>query len=82
MSTHNIGVYEDLKKNIIQLSSNTQLISSSVIYFFVYFSRQLIISWHNNEPSHEKPCFLHTRKQMRRSALLFLLHRLYNPSIS
>ena len=37
MSTHNIGVYEDLKKNIIQLSSNTHLISSSVIYFLSIF---------------------------------------------
>ena len=29
MSTHNIGFYEDLKKIIFQLSSNTHLISSS-----------------------------------------------------
>ena len=30
MSTHNIGVYEDLTKNIFQLSSSMHLISSSV----------------------------------------------------
>ena len=29
MSTNNIGFYEDLTKNIFQLSSNTHLISSS-----------------------------------------------------
>ena len=29
MSTHNIGFYEDLTKNIFHLSSNTHLISSS-----------------------------------------------------
>ena len=29
MSTYNIGFYEDLTKIIFQLSSNTQLISSS-----------------------------------------------------
>ena len=29
MSTHNIGVYEDLTKNLFQLSSNTHFISSS-----------------------------------------------------
>ena len=31
MSTHNIGFYEDLTKIIIELSSNTHLISSSII---------------------------------------------------
>ena len=34
MSTHNIGIYEDLTKIIFQLSSNTHLISSSVILVF------------------------------------------------
>ena len=29
MSTHNIGFYEDLTKNIFELSSNTHLISSA-----------------------------------------------------
>ena len=29
MSTHNIGFYEDLTKIIIELSSNTHLISSA-----------------------------------------------------
>ena len=29
MSTHNIGFYEDLTKMIIELSSNTHLISSA-----------------------------------------------------
>ena len=31
MSTHNIGFYEDLKKIIFELSSNTHLISSSAL---------------------------------------------------
>ena len=30
MSTHNIGIYEDLTKIIFELSSNTHLISSAV----------------------------------------------------
>ena len=30
MSTHNIGFYEDLTKNILELSSNKRLISSAV----------------------------------------------------
>ena len=29
MSTHNIGFYEDLTKIIVELSSNTHLISST-----------------------------------------------------
>ena len=29
MSTHNIGFYEDLTKNIFELSSNTHLTSSA-----------------------------------------------------
>ena len=36
MSTHNIGFYEDLTKlslNYHQISSNTHLISSAVLYF-------------------------------------------------
>ena len=32
MSTHNIGFYEDLKKIIFELSSNTHLISSADCY--------------------------------------------------
>ena len=35
MSTHNIGFYEDLTKNIFLFSSNTQLISSSAISLLV-----------------------------------------------
>ena len=31
MSTHNIGFYEDLTKIIFELSSNTHLISSTVL---------------------------------------------------
>ena len=31
MSTHNIGFYEDLTKNIFELSSNTHLISSAAL---------------------------------------------------
>ena len=31
MSTHNIGFYEDLTKNIFELSSNTHLFSSAGI---------------------------------------------------
>ena len=31
MSTHNIGFYEDLTKIILELSSNTHLISSAAI---------------------------------------------------
>ena len=30
MSTHSIGFYEDLTKNVFQLSSNMNLVSSSV----------------------------------------------------
>ena len=33
MSTNNIGFYEDLTKNIFELSSNTQIISSAVAVF-------------------------------------------------
>ena len=33
----------------------------------------------HDEPCHEKPCFLHMRKQSCRPAPLFLLHRQYNP---
>ena len=33
MSTHNIRLYEDLTKIIIQLSSNTHLISSSETHY-------------------------------------------------
>ena len=40
MSTHNIGFYEDLTKIIFRLSSNTHLISSSVL-FSLYFSGQM-----------------------------------------
>ena len=35
MSTQNIGVYEDLTKNIFELSSNTHLISSADKGFLV-----------------------------------------------
>ena len=35
MSTHNIGFYEDLTKLIFQLSSNTHLISSSLLYLTI-----------------------------------------------
>ena len=34
MSTHNIGLYEDLTKIIFELSSNTHLISSAVNLLF------------------------------------------------
>ena len=33
MSTHNIGFYEDLTKNIFELSSNTRLISSAGVQY-------------------------------------------------
>ena len=33
MSNHNIGFYEDLTKIILELSSNTHLISSAVSYY-------------------------------------------------
>ena len=32
MSTHNIGFYEDLTKIIVELSSNTHLISSAELF--------------------------------------------------
>ena len=35
MSTHNIGFYEDLTKNIFELSSNSQLISSAGCFVFL-----------------------------------------------
>ena len=36
MSTHNLDFYEDLTKNIFQLSSNTHLISSSETFLPVF----------------------------------------------
>ena len=36
MSTHNIGFYEDLTKIILELSSNTHLISSAGKWSFSY----------------------------------------------
>ena len=41
MSTHNIGFYEDLRKIIFQISSNTHLISSCVISVAFYFTFKL-----------------------------------------
>ena len=35
MSTHNIGFYEDLTKNIFELSSNTHLISSAASHMLL-----------------------------------------------
>ena len=42
MSTHNIGFYEDLTKNIIELSSNTHLISSAakLLNVFIFNSTE------------------------------------------
>ena len=37
MSTHNKGFYEDLTKIIIELSSNTHLISSAAVASFLKF---------------------------------------------
>ena len=37
MSTHNIVFYEDLTKIIFELSSNTHLISSAVLTFFLLY---------------------------------------------
>ena len=43
MSTHNIGFYEDLKKIIFELSSNTHLISSAAQYL------QRMLLWGNKQ---------------------------------
>ena len=42
MSTHNIGFYEDLTKIIFELSSNTHLISSSVIAQLFFFAFKIL----------------------------------------
>ena len=54
MSTHNIGFYEDLLKNIFQLSSNTHLIS----LFFCYLCSE-------NESAVQLHRFSHDAAQLR-----------------
>ena len=66
MSTHNIGFYEDLTKIIFELSSITHLISSAGDSHLI-LSSCLLLQF-EYKPCHEKICFLHMRKQRRRSA--------------
>ena len=50
MSTHNIGFYEDLTKIIIELSSNTHLISSAAFSLTMQWYTILLFIY---EPHHE-----------------------------
>ena len=48
MSTHNIGIFEEISKIIPQLSSNTHLISSSEVFYLI--TRRISINTEEAQP--------------------------------